>query len=288
MKAPHIACILVLPTAAVFGGCSAHIGSHQGETAFAPEGAEGAEALPTTPEELLALSRELGREGAPASDLIRAFEALLRLAETQGETVDLLIRQAQVIRYLVEPMDDRREVIRWARRGEDIAFRVRQLAPERVEGYYYVAMFLGFRAQQQRTVALVLLPRMEENGRRAVAIDETYDDAGPLRFMGLLLVEAPAWPHGIGDPEEGVELLRRAVELNDYPLNYFFLGKALLAIGEEAEACQVLNQAYEAPAEGRWARTREIYLPELRRLIQQNTCPQANSGFATAPASPPL
>jgi hypothetical protein len=244
--------------------------------------------LPDSPEELLALSREIGVEGAPYEDLMRALTALEQIGRREDESVELLIRQSQILRYLIEPMTDRREAVRLARQGEEISFRVRQLAPDRVEGYYYLSLFLGFRARHQRSAALIILPRMEENGRRALSIDEGYDDAGPLRFMGTLLVQAPAWPHGIGDTEEGVELLERAVDLSDYPLNQFFLGQAYLANDDDAAACQALSTAYEAPNEGRWARVRSTYLTELEGLLERSSCPVARSGFATGPNSSPL
>jgi hypothetical protein len=234
------------------------------------------------------LAGRLGVEEAPAPDLIRALSALQRVEQIQGESPDLLVRQVEVIRYLVEPMTDRREAARWARRGEILAFHLRQIAPARVEGYYYTALFLGFRAQNQRSVALLLLPRMEEEGRRAVSVDETYDDAGPLRFMGMLLIRAPAWPHGIGDTEEGVELLQRAVEIDDYPLNRLFLAQALIANGEAECGCEELAVVLDAPAEGRWARTRARWLREAEQVIDQNRCPRADEGIADANEAPSM
>ena len=54
--------------------------------------------------------------------------------------------------------------------------------------------------------------------RRAIEKDPEYDDAGPDRVMALVLVRAPGWPVGPGDPEAALEHAKKAVSLRpEYP-----------------------------------------------------------------------
>ena len=114
-------------------------------------------------------------------------------------------------------------------------------------------------------------------------LDEGYDDGGPLRFLGMFLINAPSFPYGPGDADEGVELLERAAEVSDYPLNQLLLARGLTELGEEEEACHALNEAFSAPTEGRWARTRNRWRPDAEQLATQISCPvRTGPGLASA------
>ena len=71
---------------------------------------------------------------------------------------------------------------------------------------------------------------IEKHGKRALKIDETYVQCGPLRLMGDFYSKAPPAPHGPGDKKKGLELARRAVTLNPSKLaNKVVLANAYLA-----------------------------------------------------------
>jgi hypothetical protein len=235
--------------------------------------------LPATAAECIALAQRLGVEGARRADLRRALRALERAEALEGGTPDLWVAQARVVFLIAEPIAKEAQVLRWLNRGQQLAKRIARAAPERVEGHYYHAAFLGFRAQIQEVGGLDLLPSIVESGRRAVEIDPLFDDAAPLMMMGMVLVHAPAWPHGIGDPEEGLELLRRGVEATAYPLNRLILGKALMIDGQTALGCAQVAKVLTAPKAGRWATTGTRHRQEARVLFSTSRC----SSFGRAP-----
>jgi hypothetical protein len=69
--------------------------------------------------------------------------------------------------------------------------------------------------------------------RRTALADPTLDQAGPHRLLALVLLRAPGWPRGPGDPEEGLVVARRAVALAPgYAPNLLALAEAL-AINEQ-------------------------------------------------------
>jgi hypothetical protein len=234
-------------------------------------------------EELRAAAERDGVEGAGQVELVAALRALEELQRLEGESVELLVWRVRVVALLVDAQTEERELLRWCRRGEELAERVRELAPERIEGHYYGAVFLGQRAQRQPARAALWVSELETLGRRAVAIDETYDDAGPLRFLGMFLVSAPSWPIGPGDADEGLELLQRANEVSTYPLNRLLLARALVETDDEGAACEALAQTQGEPAEGRWSTTGPRWRPEIERLGDAISCElPSDPGIASA------
>jgi tetratricopeptide (TPR) repeat protein len=77
------------------------------------------------------------------------------------------------------------------------------------------------------------LMRCRESCRCSVIADAPrLDNAGGHRVLALLLLRAPGWPTGPGDPEAGLEHARKADELApDHPENLLALGEALAATG---------------------------------------------------------
>ncbi|BDG02232.1 tetratricopeptide repeat protein [Anaeromyxobacter oryzae] len=124
-------------------------------------------------------------------------------------------------------------------------------APASARCDYALALALGMQARERRGTALDGLKKMVEHLRRAAAAEPTLDDAGPARVLAIVLVRAPAWPLGPGDPEAGLEAARRAVALAPaYPPNTLALAEALVATG--------------SPAEGRAAAERGVALARAR------------------------
>jgi tetratricopeptide (TPR) repeat protein len=107
---------------------------------------------------------------------------------------------------------------------------------------YWLAIAVGLQAREVRQTAEDGLKTMVESLTRAIAKDPSYDHAGPERVMALVLVRAPGWPLGPGDPESGLEHARRAVELEpDFPPNRLCLAEALSDTKAKAES----RAAYE-------------------------------------------
>lgn len=101
---------------------------------------------------------------------------------------------------------------------------------------YYHAVNLGLAVRDNVVVALKNLPRIEALLTRASALDPGVDRGGPVRVLGMLYLQAPAWPQGIGDPERGLGLLRYAAHhFPGHPMNHLFLARGLWEIeGEDA------------------------------------------------------
>jgi tetratricopeptide (TPR) repeat protein len=71
----------------------------------------------------------------------------------------------------------------------------------------------------------------------AIASDPRLDRAGPHRVLALVLLRAPGWPVGPGDPEEALREAEKAVALfPDDAENQLALGEALDKNGRAKDA----------------------------------------------------
>ena len=119
-------------------------------------------------------------------------------------------------------------------------------APQAAACLYYHAIALGLDARAHPLHAGDALKTMIDSLTRAEAVDAGFDQAGPARVKALVLVKAPAWPLGPGDPDAGLTSARRAVSLRpQYPANVLALAEALAKTGDITAARDNYSRARE-------------------------------------------
>ena len=110
--------------------------------------------------------------------------------------------------------------------------------PQAAACLYGRAVALGLEAKAHPTRAPGILGNMLETLSQAEAADPSYDEAGPARVQALVLIRAPGWPIGPGDPERGLAAAQRALTLRpEYPPNLLALAEAQAKLGT-AEAAR--------------------------------------------------
>jgi len=110
------------------------------------------------------------------------------------------------------------------------------------EAHYFLALNLGQLAQTKTLGALRIVPRIEQAFLDALAADESIDNAGPDRGLGLLYFEAPGWPTSVGNRTKARKHLLHAVELAPlHPGNRLALAEALLEWRERPAARDQLD-----------------------------------------------
>jgi tetratricopeptide (TPR) repeat protein len=126
-------------------------------------------------------------------------------------------------------------------------------APDEPACPYRLAIALGQQARERSSTGKDAMGKMVELLRKAKSAAPSLDSAGPQRVLALLLLRAPAWPVGPGDPDAALEEARAAVKLfPDVADNQLVLAEALDQAGsvEEARAaCQRAVQLATAAAE---------------------------------------
>jgi len=117
-------------------------------------------------------------------------------------------------------------------------------APDHAECDYRLAIALGQKARERRSTGKDALGKIVDLLHRAIARSPDLDSAGPHRVLALVLLRAPSWPLGPGDPEAAVAEARAAVRrFPDAPDNQLALAEALAATGSRREARAAYTQA---------------------------------------------
>ena len=143
--------------------------------------------------------------------------------------------------------------LRFARQARMHAMNCGTHAPELPACAYFEAAAAGIAATLNPSAAAQFQQDIEAPAERLVELDASYERGGGLRILGALYARAPAWPAGVGDLEEGVELLERAArEHPGHPLNHFFLAEAYARSGQIHAATLAYRAVLEAPVTGEW------------------------------------
>ncbi len=143
-------------------------------------------------------------------------------------------------------------------------------APQAGACLYYEGIALGLKARAHPLQANETLKAMLEALSRAEAADPSYDQAGPARVQALVLVKAPAWPLGPGDPETGLAAARRAAALRpEYPANVLALAQALAKTGDAHGAQDAYRRARDLSQALPPGRDRDDWLREAERGLSK-------------------
>ncbi|MGO9932948.1 MAG: hypothetical protein ACLPV8_14210 [Steroidobacteraceae bacterium] len=142
--------------------------------------------------------------------------------------------------------------------------------PQAAACLYGRAVALGLNARAHPLRANELLTSMLDSLARAETADPGYDDAGPARVRALVLIRAPGWPLGPGDPETGLAAARRAVMLQPlYPPNLLALAEALAKTGDSGAASETYARARDAALALPVSADRDEWLREADQGLQR-------------------
>jgi hypothetical protein len=199
-------------------------------------------------------SQSAVENGLVAMDKARAIDP---------KNYDVLWRGARAAAWLADDQEDKTNKQQLAQRGMEFAKAAVEVDPKRVEGQYYVGITIGLYATTKTLGARELVPQVVEAAKTALAIDEKLEHAGPLRLLGSVYAKAPPFPQSVGDVEEGLKYLARAVQLGrDFPQNHLLYGDALVIDQHYNEAEREYQLVLNAPRVPAWAHRLERWRKE--------------------------
>jgi tetratricopeptide (TPR) repeat protein len=185
--------------------------------------------------------RAVPGEAAAAQALY--LDAALAAAAADRHRIDALLGAMRAMAFRIEHepgvsraalAEQEVELGQWCRRG----------APADPECDYRLAIALGQQARERTSTGQDALGKIVELLHRAIAGSPDLDSAGPHRVLALVLLRAPSWPLGPGDPEAALGEAREAARrFPGAPDNQLALGEALAANGLRGEARAAYTRA---------------------------------------------
>jgi tetratricopeptide (TPR) repeat protein len=159
------------------------------------------------------------------------------------------------------------------RKGQSYAETLIREEPSRVEGHYWLAMNRCGQADVgSKFLGLKLLPRILEGLQRAIALDETYDQAGAHRVLGRIYYEAPGRPLSVGDLAKSLQHLQAAVRLAPAAsTNRLYLAQTLYRLRDNPAAVRELEQVLKSTRYAVKPQDLEEDRREARRLLAEIT-----------------
>lgn len=203
---------------------------------------------PGRPVEALLAEAEASFARRPDRDAVQQALALYReAAQAEPARIEGLTGAVRVSAWLVEHEAGGERRAPLAAEAVEAGRACQARAPGSAACDYWLAVALGLELRERPAAALAGgVGQVVELLRRAAASEPGLDGGGPERVLALVLLRAPGWPVGPGDPEAALAEARRAVErAPDHPLNRLVLGEALEINGEAEAARAAFEQALE-------------------------------------------
>ena len=156
-------------------------------------------------------------------------------------------------------------------KGLDYADKLLAQEPNGVAGHYWKAMNLsGLADVGTRMQGFKLLPKIMDELKRVLALDETYDDAGAHRVIGRIYFEAPSWPISVGDKQKSLTHLTTAVRLApNQSTNHLYLAETMLDMGKKDQAREELQKVLQEGQHALTPKDLEEDRQEAQRLLKE-------------------
>ena len=115
-----------------------------------------------------------------------------------------------------------------------------------------------------------LLPKIMDELKRVLALDQTYDEAGAHRVIGRIYFEAPSWPISVGDKKRSLTHLTTAVRLApNNSTNHLYLAETMLDMRKRDEARAELRKVLQDGQHALTPKDLEEDRQEAKRLLKE-------------------
>jgi tetratricopeptide (TPR) repeat protein len=205
------------------------------------------------------------------SQAARALSLYEGLLSTGGAPRALVLAHLGHTCFVLGQLVPESQGMGYYQKGQSYAETLIRGEPNRVEGHYWLAMNLCGQADVGgKLLGRRLLPSILEELQRAIALDETYDQAGAHRVLGRIYFEAPGWPLSVGDLAKSRQHLQAAVRLAPATsTNHLYLAQTLSRLQEASLARQELEQVLKSTRGAVKPQDLEEDRQEARRLLSE-------------------
>jgi hypothetical protein len=276
MRLPTVTLLVAVLVAA--SACATALHEPPPLTAIGREGAASPAGPASSPADVDRLLQQAGAafgKRPDAAAVAGALDLFLQAARSDENRVEGLIGAARASAWLIEHERDAARRERIATEAVQVCQWCVRRAPSSVECTYRLALAIGQQARERRSTGIDGLKQMMPLLEQVIARAPTLDAAGGHRVMALVLLRAPGWPTGPGDPDAALDHARQADALVPGDAqNLLALGEALAATDHADEARAVYARAESAararasagdPDAAEWAESAASALRALKK-----------------------
>lgn len=203
------------------------------------------------PAELLARADEAWARRADPGQAAAAEDLYLQTARADPGRPEAFAGAIRAKAFRIGREKDGAERTRLAESAVAVGQLCEEYAPAAPQCDYWLAAALGLQARERTATAKDGLSKMNDFLRRAAKAGPALDHGGPHRLLAIVLLRAPSWPLGPGDPEAGLPEAEAAVRVDpDFPPNQLALAEALKMNGREAESRAAYSRALRLATTG--------------------------------------
>jgi hypothetical protein len=184
------------------------------------------------------------RHGEPGQ-AAAAQDLFLDAAASDAQRVDAVIAAMRAMTYRIEH-DKAIDRGAMAEHEVELGQWCQRRAPTNGECDYRLAIALGQQARERTSTGKDAMGKIVELLHRAIERAPQLESGGPHRVLALVLMRAPSWPIGPGDPEAALVQAQAATKaFPNAADNHLALGEALLANDKRGEAHVAYSKAHE-------------------------------------------
>lgn len=185
----------------------------------------------------------LNREDDHPARLIEARALLIEAAQSK-KLDQAYVLLAEALFWLGEYATEKADKEKYFSEGVEHGKIAVEKAPDSAAAHLWYAANMGAHGLIRGIMSsLFYLGPIDQHGKRAIDLDESFFYGAPLRLMGRYYHQAPGWPVGKGDLGKAISHLEKAVDVGpEFLLNHLYLAEAYLAKRKKDDVRDLLDE----------------------------------------------
>jgi tetratricopeptide (TPR) repeat protein len=223
--------------------------------------------LPNSHSELIELADHTYRSTRDVTQLLLAVKGLQKAQTLKTSEYSDLWRLARL--FAVLSRVDKNNGEKWSTMGRSAAAAAIQINGNGVEGHLYHSACTGILGRYRLSEAEDLSREALRSAITAAKLDPHYAGGFPRRIQGAIYLYAPAWPAGVGDLDEALDILEKLAREHPSPENYYYLAEAYRKTDQIKRAVRFYRRVMKFKARGVWRVEGPRFRAKVRQQLKQ-------------------
>jgi tetratricopeptide (TPR) repeat protein len=223
--------------------------------------------LPDSQSELIDLADRIYRSTRDVTRLLLAVKGLQKAHKLKSDQFGVLWRLARLFTVLSQV--ERINGEKWSSLGRAAATTAIQVNGNGVEGHLYHSACTGILGRYRLSEAEDLSREALRSAITAAKLDPHYAGGFPRRIQGAIYLYAPAWPAGVGDLDEALDILEKLAREHPSPENYYYLAEAYRKTDQIKRAVRFYRRVMKFKARGVWRVEGPRFRAKVRQQLKQ-------------------